>query len=285
MENVRARSPSEHTPASYATDLRQFAEHLADQGIDDVGKVDGPTLRAYLRALSGWGFAKATLARKLSSLRSFFAFLKERGVLERDPARGIRGPGAPKRLPRALSEEAMARLLAAATTTETAVRDVAIVELLYGCGLRISELTSLRWDDVDLEERWLIVLGKGSKERRAPFGGHAKSALLALKETARHEGPYVFEGRKGRPLTVRTVHRAVTTLAALAGLEGVTPHTLRHTCATHLLEHGASLKFVQELLGHESMATTQIYLTVNASWMKESWAAAHPRADARVERS
>ena len=281
IEDVQHRSPSDHTSISYASDLRQFADYLEAQGIGDVGKVDTPVLRAYLRTLSGWDFSKATVARKLSSLRSFFAFLKKRGFREDDPARSLQGPRTRRPLPRALSEEAVGRLFEAVEAENeenTRVRDTAIMELLYGCGLRISELTGLRWQDVDLDERWLIILGKGNKERRVPFGNCAKRALLALRE----EGPvgeYVFDGRKGNPLTVRTVHRIVTALAAQAGLEGVTPHTLRHSCATHLLEHGASLKFVQEFLGHESLATTQIYLTVSASWMKESYAAAHPRAN------
>ena len=280
MECVQYRSPSDHTFVNYSSDLRQFADYLEAQGIDDIGRVDTSVLRAYLRTLSGWNFAKATVARKLSSLRGFFAFLKERGIQESDPARSLQGPGARRHLPRALSEEAVGRLFEVAEGEEdpVRVRDTAILELLYGCGLRISELTSLRWEDVDLDARWLIILGKGNKERRVPFGKCAQRALRALCEGEEGRGEYVFGGRRGKPLTVRTVHRAVTALAARAGLEGVTPHTLRHSCATHLLEHGASLKFVQEFLGHESLSTTQIYLTVSASWMKESYAAAHPRA-------
>ena len=277
---VQHRSPSDHTSINYASDLRQFADYLETQGMEDVGQVDTPVLRGYLRTLSGWDFSKATVARKLSSLRSFFAFLKKRGLREDDPARNLQGPRTRRPLPRALSEEAVGRMFEVAEAEEgdVRVRDTAILELLYGCGLRISELTGLRWQDVDIDERWLIILGKGNKERRVPFGNCAKRALLTLREKG-PVGEYVFAGRKGNPLTVRTVHRAVTALAAQAGLEGVTPHTLRHSCATHLLEHGASLKFVQEFLGHESLATTQIYLTVSASWMKESYAAAHPRAN------
>ncbi|MCR4819373.1 MAG: tyrosine-type recombinase/integrase [Fretibacterium sp.] len=282
IEYVQHRSPSDHTAISYASDLRQFSDYLEAQGMGgDVGRVDTPVLRAYLRTLSGWNFSRATMARKLSSLRGFFAFLKKRGLREDDPARSLRGPGTRRPLPRALSEEAVSRLFEAVEAEageDTRVRDTAILELLYGCGLRISELTGLRWQDVDIDERWLTILGKGNKERRVPFGNCARRALLTLKEGG-PVGEYVFAGRKGKPLTVRTVHRVVTALAAQAGLEGVTPHTLRHSCATHLLEHGASLKFVQEFLGHESLSTTQIYLTVSASWMKESYAAAHPRAN------
>ena len=278
--HIRDISPSDNTFINYASDLRQFEEYLAAQGVDKVEDVDTPVLRGYVRTLFGWGFEKSTIARKLSSLRSFFAFLKERGVIERDPARNVQGPSARRPLPRALSEEAIGRLFEAAENSENRVRDTAILELLYGCGLRISELAGLKWEDVDLDERWLTILGKGSKERRVPFGKCALRALLAIKqEQGDREAKCVFDGRNGKPLTVRTIHRAVTALATAAGLEGVTPHVLRHSCATHLLEHGASLKFVQEFLGHESLATTQIYLTISASWMKESYAAAHPRAN------
>lgn len=283
MAHVGSRSSSEHTLVNYATDLRQFAAYLEEQSISDIGLVEPAVLRAYLRALSGWNFARTTISRKLSSLRGFFAFLKERGVLDRDPARSLRGPSAPRGLPRALSEEAVNRMFAMAEASDSPVRDVAVMELLYGCGLRISELTGLKWADVDLVERWIVVLGKGDKERRVPFGHCARRALEHLEAQQDIPTPYVFSGRGGRALTVRTVHRIVTALAARAGLEGVTPHVLRHSCATHMVERGASLKFVQEFLGHESLATTQIYLTVTASWMKESYASAHPRAHASGE--
>lgn len=281
LRHVSDTSPSEMTLSSYASDLRQFAEYAEGRGISSAEDVDSVMLRSYLREMSGWGYARTTVSRKLSSLRGLFGHLKERGVIARDPSRSLKGPPSPRRIPRALSEEAVGRMFEAikAGRPEVRIRDTAIMELLYGCGLRISELVSLRWADVDTEERWLIVMGKGSKERRVPFGECALDALLSLRDA----GPvseYVFAGRGGKPLTVRTVHRAITAIAALAGVEGVSPHTMRHSCATHLLEHGASLKFVQEFLGHESLATTQIYLTVSAAWMKESYAALHPRAQA-----
>ena len=193
--------------------------------------------------------------------------------------RTLRGPAAPKGIPRALSAEAIGMLFDMALTGEDPVRDVAILEIFYGCGLRISELTSLKWNEIDLQERWLVILGKGNKERRVPFGSYAQKALLQLKVAADPLNGFVFAGRKGKSLTVRTVHRVVTNLAARAGLQGITPHVLRHSCATHLLEKGASLKFVQEFLGHENMATTQVYLAISASWMKESYIANHPRAN------
>jgi integrase/recombinase XerC len=280
LDYVKQKSPSEHTLVNYAVDLRQFLDFLEGQGIGRLEEVATPALRGYLRGMFGWGYSAASISRKLSALRGFFAYLKETGVLENDPARSLRGPSAPRGLPRALSAESVdAMFKAALEEKETAARDTAILELLYGCGLRVSELAGLKWDDVDIEERWLYVLGKGSKERRVPFGLCAQKALRAL--AASREGAFVFAGKKGRDaLTVRTVHRVVTGLAARCGLSGVSPHVLRHTCATHLLERGAPLTFLQEFLGHESMATTQIYLTVSASWMKESYAAHHPRANA-----
>jgi integrase/recombinase XerC len=288
LEHIQNRSASEHTLVNYAVDTKQFVSYLEEQQVTRLEDIDMPRLRDYLRGMYGWGYSKASISRKLSALRGFFSYLKKAGFLERDVARSLRGPAAPRGIPRALSMEAVNSLFEMAASGEDPVRDAAILELLYGCGLRISELVGLKWNDVDLEERWLIVLGKGNKERRVPFGSYAQKALreLLIRREANDGASakiFVFEGKKGRnappaPLTARTVHRAVTTLAARCGLEGVTPHVLRHSCATHLLEKGASLRFVQEFLGHENMATTQIYLTVSASWMKETYAKHHPRA-------
>jgi integrase/recombinase XerC len=289
LDHVKNRSASGpgHTFVNYEVDMRQFASYLEGQDVECLEDVDTPLLRGYLRNMYGWGFSKASISRKLSALRGFFSYLKDSGALSQNPAHLLQGPSAPRNIPRALSAESVDLLFKIADGSEDPVRDTAVLEVLYGCGLRISELAGLRWDDVDLEERWLTVLGKGSKERRVPFGTYAQKALLALKsseETRARSTPggvenrFVLAGNNGKALTTRTVHRIVTALAARGGLDGVTPHVLRHSCATHLLEKGASLKFIQEFLGHENMATTQIYLTISASWMKESYMACHPRA-------
>jgi len=282
LEHVKHKSASGHTHVNYEVDMRQFAGYLEGQGIENLESIDTPVLRAYLRNMAGWGFSKTTIARKLSALRSFFSYLKDSGAISFNPARSLKGPAIPRSIPRALSTEAVTVLFKIGESSEEPTRDTVVLEVLYGCGLRISELTGLKWDDVDLEERWITVLGKGAKERRVPFGAYAQKALRALnlKYSEAHPagGGFVLAGKNGKSLTVRTVHRIVTKLAERGGLDGVTPHVLRHSCATHLLERGASLKFIQEFLGHENMATTQIYLTVSASWMKESYMACHPRA-------
>ncbi|MDR1730873.1 MAG: tyrosine recombinase XerC [Synergistaceae bacterium] len=279
LDYIREKYQSNHTFVNYEVDIRQFMDYLEERKTERLEEVDTSSLRTYLRGLFGWGYSKTTISRKLSVLRSFFACLKEHGILETNPARGLQGPSAPRSIPRAISVESVEILFKMAESSETPVRDTAVMEVLYGAGLRISELVSLRWDDVDMEERWLLILGKGSRERRVPFGTCAQRALTALRRQEGEESNgFVFAGRKGKPLTVRTVHRVVTNLAARGGLEGVTPHVLRHSCATHLLERGASLKFVQEFLGHENLSTTQIYLTVSATWMKESYLNSHPRA-------
>lgn len=276
LEYVKNRSVSGHTYVNYEVDMRQLTSYLEEQGIEDLETVDVPMLRAYLRNMAGWGFSKPTIARKLSALRSFFSYLKDSDIVSHNPARLLKGPATPRSIPKALSSEAISVLFKMAESSEEPARDTVVLEVLYGCGLRISELAGLKWNDVDLEERWLTVLGKGAKERRVPFGSYAQRALQSVYASS--DGGFVLAGKNGKPLTVRTVHRIVTKLAGRGGLDGVTPHVLRHSCATHLLERGASLKFIQEFLGHENMATTQIYLTVSASWMKESYMSCHPRA-------
>lgn len=278
LDYIKNKSISEHTLINYAVDIKQFSDYLEEQAVEEVDQVEVPLLRAYLRGLFGWGYSKGTISRKLSTLRSFFSYLKRTELIERDPTRTLHGPSVPKGIPKALSAEAINKIFDLIPTGSAPVRDAAVMEVLYGCGLRVSELVSLKWKDVDIEERWLIVWGKGSKERRVPFGGCAKKALEQLILENEPRSDFVFASRQGRPLTVRTIHRIVTALAGKAGLEGVSPHVLRHSCATHLLENGASLRFVQEFLGHENMSTTQIYLTVSASLMKESYMAHHPRA-------
>ena len=191
----------------------------------------------------------------------------------------IKGMTSPRPLPKAVSYETINRMLELAKISKTPERDTLIFELLYGAGLRISELVALKWEDIDIESRWLVVTGKGDKERRVPFGNFAALALKDVYAKYGHETDYILPDESGkRAVNVRTVHRIVTGIAKKADAFTVTPHVLRHSCATHMLEGGASLKFIQEFLGHENLSTTQVYLTISASHMKESYAKAHPRA-------
>ncbi|MDR0616918.1 MAG: tyrosine-type recombinase/integrase [Synergistaceae bacterium] len=278
---------ADNTVANYAVDLAQFADYAEAGGIMSSAQLDMAVLRGFIRELSGYGFSASSIARKLSAIKSFVRFLVERGILDRDVSAGLRGPKLQQGLPRAIAYEDMMKLLDEGVLgNKKELRDSLILELLYGSGLRVSELTALDWEDVDMPQRWLRVSGKGSKERLVPFGRESQRLLrqwknYVLARGLQAEGAFpVFSGERtgaGR-LTERTVHRMVVAAARRVGIFGVTPHTLRHSFATHMLENGASLRVIQELLGHESLVTTQRYLTVTAEQMKKSYMESHPRS-------
>ncbi|OPZ40518.1 MAG: Tyrosine recombinase XerC [Synergistetes bacterium ADurb.BinA166] len=285
LDHLRfARESSPHTVANYAIDLAQFAEFLGLQGVERPTDVDARVIRSFLREMVGFGYSKATASRKLSAVKSWSAFLRAGGNIEFDHAKGVKGPKLSRSLPRALSREDAARLVEEGPEGDRACRDRAMLELLYGCGLRVAELAPLKWEDMaPLEDRMLRVEGKGEKERLVPFGRCALEALDAWRSVEPPRSPYIFPGSRGGHVTVRTIHRVVTAAAARVGLSDVTPHTLRHSFATHLLEGGASIAVVRELLGHESMLTTQRYLAVSGEHLRVSYQAAHPRAKGEDE--
>jgi integrase/recombinase XerC len=278
---------AQNTVANYAVDLAQFADYAEAIEVKSPLELDMSCLRGFLRDLSGYGFSKSSIARKLSAIKSFTRFLAQRGVLDRDISVGLRGPKQQRGLPRALAYDDMIRLLDEGTRgNKKVLRDSLILELLYGSGLRVSEVTLLDWDDVDIPERWLRVSGKGSKERLVPFGKIAQELLLRWAAETSARG-FATEGRvplfsaekiNADRLTDRTIHRMVVAASKRIGLSGVTPHTLRHSFATHMLENGAPLRVIQELLGHESLVTTQRYLTVTTEQMKKSYMETHPRS-------
>ncbi|MDR3255735.1 MAG: tyrosine recombinase XerC [Synergistaceae bacterium] len=276
-----------NTVVNYAVDLAQFADYAEACEVESPAALDMNCLRGFLRELSGYGFSKSSIARKLSALRTFMRFLVQRGALDRDVSAGLRGPRQRQGIPRALAYEDMMMLLDEGVRgNKKELRDSLILELLYGSGLRVSEVTSLDWDDVDLPERWLRVSGKGSKERLVPFSMTARELVNRWKSQTTERGqpvegdePVFSAGKaKAQRLTDRTVHRMVVASAKRVGLSGVTPHTLRHSFATHMLENGAPLRVIQELLGHESLVTTQRYLTVTTEQMKKSYMETHPRS-------
>lgn len=281
LEYLKSRGRSKNTLISYSVDLKQFAEYLDKQGIDDVSKIDIDSVRIFLSNIIGIGNAKTSAARKLSAVRGFIRWLASRQYLHADRITGLKGPKLPMSIPRALSYEDTDRLLSDGPEPGPHYRrDRLLLELMYGSGLRVSELIGLNWDAVDMESRTLRIMGKGEKERIAPFGKQAGDLLAEWHDItgADDTGPVFTSEKAAERLTVRTVHRVVRRAAARVGLYGVSPHTLRHCFATHMLERGAPLRVVQELLGHESIATTQRYLSITTDQIKKSYMDAHPRA-------
>ena len=274
------RNASAHTLRSYANDLTDFQRFLAARGIDDLAAADLRAVRAWLAALLARGLAAASIGRKLAAVRSCFRFLVRRGVVEANPAREARTPRQPRRLVSFLPiDEATQLVDGRAVGGASRARDVAILEMLYATGLRVSELAGLDLDDVDRDERTVRVLGKGRKERIVPYGGHAARALETwLGERGEGSGA-LFTNAQGGRLTARSVHTIVRRSARAAGItRRVSPHTLRHTFATHLHDGGADLRAHQELLGHSRLSTTQRYTHVGADQLMKIYDKAHPRA-------
>jgi integrase/recombinase XerC len=273
------KNASPHTLRSYRSDLADFEQHLAATSTTLVS-VDVRAVRGWLAALHRRGLDPASVARKLAAVRSFYRFLVRRGGVERNPAREVRGPRLTRKLVSFLPiDEATALVGARGLAGAARTRDVAILELLYATGLRVSELASLDLETVDRETRTVRVLGKGRKERMVPYGGAAAQALDAyLGARATTRGP-VFVSARGARLGVRSIRTIVRRAAGAAGVtRRVTPHTLRHTFATHLLDAGADLRVIQELLGHSRLSTTQRYTHVGADQLMKVYDAAHPRS-------
>jgi integrase/recombinase XerD len=286
------RGLSPNTIAAYRRDLTRYAAFLRDHGIRDAGGADEATIAAFVASLSssthhdGVPYRATSVVRALSSVRSLHRFLVRDGDLSRDPAVGVVRPKLPRSLPRPLSVEDVDRLLAVGSdATAKDMRDRAVLETLYGAGLRVSELVGLDVDDLDLEEGSVRVLGKGSKEREVPLGRCACAAIAAYLTRARPQlatprsRSALFLNQRGGRLTRQGAATILKGRVRLAGIgKRVTPHTLRHSYATHLLEGGADVRVVQELLGHASVATTQIYTLVTKEHLREVYFTAHPRA-------
>lgn len=294
------RGYSGATVRSYGSDLRMLADFAEHAGIADPRFLTLSLLRDWLWWAQESGLARASMARRAATARAFTAWLQRSGSVEGDAGRRLRAPKAERHLPRVVTQDQAAKLLAQlqARTVDgdaVAVRDLAIVELLYASGLRVSELTGIDVDDVELDRLTVRVTGKGSKERVVPFGVPALNALVDYLRSgrpalaARAAGspdamrssttPALFLGARGGRMNARSVYRVVSgLLGELPGSGPSGPHTLRHTTATHLLDGGADLRAVQELLGHASLGTTQIYTHVSAERLKETYRRAHPRA-------
>ena len=284
------RGRSEHTVRAYVCDVRAFLDGVGvtdDAGLRDLTLTD---LRAWLGHVSRTGVARATLARTSASLRTFFRWCERTGRVDTDPSLRLRAPKRHRTLPPVLGQASVTSMLdVAAVAADDAdpvhLRDRAALELLYATGIRVGELVGLDVDDVDLETGVLRVVGKGDKERRVPFGVPARTAVETWLREGRpslataESGPALLLGRRGRRVDQRQVRDVVhRILQHVPDAPDLGPHGLRHSAATHLLEGGADLRMVQELLGHASRATTQIYTHVTVDRLKRSYAQAHPRA-------
>lgn len=284
------RAFSDHTIRSYSADLARLAEHARETKVTTAGELDLELLREWLWRSSQQGLAARTLARRASAARGFTAWLTRTGRIEADPGIRLASPKPAHTLPRVVGKEGIDLIIdrqaaRAATGDPVEIRDLAIIELLYASALRVSELVGLDLRSVDFERRTLRVRGKGNKERVVPFGAPAAKALLAYLDKARvalavdGSPDAVFLGARGGRMNVRSVYALVhRVLEDVPGSGPSGPHSLRHTAATHLLDGGADLRAVQEMLGHASLGTTQIYTHVSAERLKASYALAHPRA-------
>lgn len=286
------RNASPYTISNYGREIAQFLAFLESEGITNWADVTRVILRRYLGWLNSQGYAKASIARRLSELRSFGRFLMREGIVPQNPFRAVSSPKLPKRLPNAISQpDAKTLVTAPDLANPQGLRDRAMLEVLYGGGVRVSELVGLNLASLDARRRELLVWGKGAKERIVLLGGPAVNALVdyidhgrprLLKRTTNA----LFLNRLGGRLTTRSVMTITKKYTHLAGIEKkVSPHTLRHTFATHLLDGGADLRSVQELLGHARLSTTQIYTHISQNRAREVYLRSHPLARTTLEQA
>jgi len=282
LEHIKVeKAYSPQTLIRYRHDLTRLLAYARERNVADWSALRPDLLRNFIAGEHRGGIAPKTLQARLSACRSLFKFLIRNGDLKHDPAAGVRAPKAPRKLPQVLDVDEMQKLLEIPTDGAEAVRDRAILELLYSSGLRISELTSLTWRALDLADASVRVTGKGGKTRIVPVGGKALDALRALheQEQVESEDEPVFRGRNGAPIKAQTVRERMNAWAKAQGItRRVYPHLMRHSFASHMLESSGDLRAVKELLGHADIATTQIYTHLDFQHLARVYDAAHPRA-------
>ncbi len=283
------RNASDYTIKSYREDLLVWAQYLSDLfgGQPSLSQISAVDLRGYVGALTDAGYASSSVARKLASMRSFFKFAQREGLVSNNPAKPLRNPRRDRKLPHFLTTREVAKLLSAPNTTDPlGNRDRSIFETIYSAGLRVSELVGMNDEDLDLDDGLVRIRGKGKRERLGPLGSYALDSIrgwLSIRQLSGSQKPGgrapVFTNRFGKRLTTRSVARMLEKYLLQTGLNTKTsPHTLRHSFATHLLDGGADIRSVQELLGHKSIVTTQIYTHVSTAGLKQAYEKAHPRA-------
>jgi tyrosine recombinase XerC len=283
------RNYSAHTILSYETDLLNLVQFLRREGVESFENVHKESLRAFIGSLLDDGFSQRSVARKIASMRSFFKYLRRQKIIEGNPALVLITPKVGKRLPSYLNEESVDQLLSVPDrSTPNGKRDTAILELFYSTGIRLSELINLNISDVKQEEGLIKVRGKGRKERIVPLGRKAQSAIVdylqekregGVAHHTRQEEQPLFELNNRRRMYPQAVGRMVRKyIGLISEIEKKSPHVLRHSFATHMLNRGADIRAVKELLGHESLSTTQVYTHVSSARMKKVYEDAHPKA-------
>ena len=280
------RNLSPRTLEAYQRDLKQYLSFIVDKDIISLSNISQMHIREYIRSLNEKGLAASSIARIFSSIRSYHKFLSAENYVNENPTLILTSPKAPKKLPHVLMEEEISAIINAVVETfQYSKRDKAIIEMLYSCGLRVSELCALSLNNLYLNDDMIRIMGKGSKERLLPVGGRAKNFLNDYLIHCRpgiqkdKGSSSVFLSRNGNPLTRAMINNILRKWSQVAGIsKSVSPHTLRHSFATHLLEGGADLRFVQALLGHSDISTTQIYTHLDKHHLKEVYQSHHPRS-------
>ena len=282
LHNIK--KTSQNTEMSYRRDLVKVRNYMAEQGISDVKKISATNLNSYVLYLERNHFSAATISRNIASLKAFYAYMFREGIVKEDVSYQLKAPKIEKKMPEILSTEDIIKLLEQPSgDNPKEIRDKAMLELLYATGIRVSELISLKLNDVNLQMGF-IICRDSAKERVIPFGNEARSALLRYLEGSRAaliddpKSVYLFANCSGQPMSRQGFWKLVKHYAKKAGItEDITPHTLRHSFAAHLVENGADLRSVQEMLGHSDISTTQIYANMNHNRIREVYAKAHPR--------
>lgn len=282
LHNVKKMS--ENTELSYRRDLKKVVDYLKEQGVTDIKKVTSTNLTGYVMYLEKNNFSAATISRNIASLKAFYHYLVKEGIVEADVAEDLKAPKIEKKIPEILSMDEVVRLLEQPSGESSKdIRDKAMLELLYATGIRVTELITLKTEDVNLNMGY-ISCKDASKERVIPFGNEAKKALTKYLNGTREamlvdpNSEYLFANCSGQPMSRQGFWKLIKYYAKKAGINAdITPHTLRHSFAAHLVENGADLRSVQEMLGHSDISTTQIYAHMNHSHIKEVYAKAHPR--------
>ena len=280
------RNVSNHTMDAYKRDINQYLMYLGDLDIKNLSDVKSTHIRDYIRVLSDGGMAPASISRIISSIRTYYRFLSNENILDENPVLLINNPKLPKKLPDVLSEKEISLIInAIRESSQFYQRDKAIIELLYSCGIRVTELCNLEMSNLFIDQDLIRVMGKGNKERLLPLGVRSKKYLDDYIKYSRNShikksgSSFVFVSRNGNQLTRAMINIILNKWTQVSGLKkSVSPHKLRHSFATHLLEGGADLRFVQALLGHSDISTTQIYTHIDKHYLKEVYKIHHPRS-------